>query len=66
MLSVTDLHVNYGRAEILHGVSLDVGEKPVSVVGRNGMGKTTFCYAIMGMIPVRSGAIVLDNVPLRS
>lgn len=64
MLSVTNLHVNYGRAEILHGVLLDVGEKPVSVVGRNGMGKTTFCYAIMGMIPVRSGAIVLDNVPL--
>nr|WP_274533972.1 ATP-binding cassette domain-containing protein [Nitrobacter vulgaris] len=28
------------------------------------MGKTTFCYAIMGMIPIRSGAIVLDNVSL--
>ncbi|ABA03935.1 amino acid/amide ABC transporter ATP-binding protein 2, HAAT family [Nitrobacter winogradskyi Nb-255] len=64
MLSVADLHVNYGRAEILHGVSLDVGDKPVSVVGRNGMGKTTFCYAIMGMIPVRSGSIALDNEPL--
>lgn len=64
MLSVTDLHVNYDRAEILHGVSLDVGEKPLSVVGRNGMGKTTFCYAIMGMIPVRSGSIALDNEPL--
>lgn len=64
MLSVTDLHVNYDRAEILHGVSLEVGEKPLSVVGRNGMGKTTFCYAIMGMIPVRSGSIALDNEPL--
>lgn len=64
MLSVENLHVNYGRAEILHGVSLDVGDKPMSVVGRNGMGKTTFCYAVMGMIPVRSGSIALDNEPL--
>jgi len=61
MLSVRDLHVNYGHAEILHGVSLDVGNKPFSVVGRNGMGKTTLCYAIMGMIPIRDGAITLDK-----
>lgn len=61
MLSVRDLRVSYGRAEILHGVSLDVGDKPVSVVGRNGMGKTTLCYALMGMIPARSGQVVLDK-----
>lgn len=61
MLSVRDLNVNYGHAEILHGVSLDVSSKPFSVVGRNGMGKTTLCYAIMGMIPIRDGTISLDN-----
>lgn len=64
MLSVRDLNVNYGHAEILHGVSLDVGDKPFSVVGRNGMGKTTLCYAIMGMIPIRNGAITLDKTRL--
>jgi branched-chain amino acid transport system ATP-binding protein len=64
MLSVRDLRVNYGRAEILHGVSLDVGDRPVSVVGRNGMGKTTLCYAIMGMIPARSGQVFLDETRL--
>lgn len=61
MLAVRDLHVNYGHAEILHGVSLDVGHRPFSVVGRNGMGKTTLCYAIMGMVPVRDGAVTLDR-----
>jgi branched-chain amino acid transport system ATP-binding protein len=64
MLSVSDLHINYGRAEILHGVSLDVGEKPLAVVGRNGMGKTTLCYAIMGMVPVRRGTISLGETRL--
>lgn len=61
MLSIRDLRVNYGHAEILHGVSLDVGSKPFAVAGRNGMGKTTLCYAIMGMVPVHAGTISLDN-----
>jgi branched-chain amino acid transport system ATP-binding protein len=61
MLSIRDLRVNYGHAEILHGISLDVGSKPFAVAGRNGMGKTTLCYAIMGMVPVHAGTISLDN-----
>jgi branched-chain amino acid transport system ATP-binding protein len=57
MLSIRDLRVNFGHAEILQGVSLDVGAEPFAVAGRNGMGKTTLCYAIMGLVPVRSGTV---------
>jgi branched-chain amino acid transport system ATP-binding protein len=58
LLAVEDLHAFYGPAHVLHGVSFTVGSEPVSIVGRNGMGKTTLCAAIMGMTPPRaSGSI---------
>jgi branched-chain amino acid transport system ATP-binding protein len=57
MLSIRDLGVNFGHAEILRGVSLDVGAEPFAIAGRNGMGKTTLCYAIMGLVPVRGGTV---------
>ncbi|MDQ8699195.1 ABC transporter ATP-binding protein [Hyphomicrobium sp. LHD-15] len=64
MLSVRDLRVSFGHAEILQGVSLDVGDEPFAVAGRNGMGKTTLCYAIMGMVPVQSGGVVFDGASI--
>jgi branched-chain amino acid transport system ATP-binding protein len=64
MLSVRDLRVQFGHAEILQGVTFDLGEEPLAVVGRNGMGKTTLCYGIMGMVPVHSGTIALNGVHL--
>jgi branched-chain amino acid transport system ATP-binding protein len=49
MLEVTDLHAYYGKSHILHGVSLRVGEgEIVSVLGRNGVGRSTTLKAIMG------------------
>ncbi len=65
MLSIRDLRVQFGHAEILQGVSLDVDREPVAVAGRNGMGKTTLCYAIMGMVPIRSGAVHLNGKPIQ-
>lgn len=59
-LDIRDLHVRFGRATILQGVSLSVTDKPVSVIGRNGMGKTTMCSALMGMVPA-SGSAKLDG-----
>lgn len=59
-LDIRDLHVRFGKATILQGVSLSVRDKPVSVVGRNGMGKTTMCSALMGMVPA-SGSALLDD-----
>jgi branched-chain amino acid transport system ATP-binding protein len=49
MLDVTDLHAFYGKSHILHGVSLRVGEgEIVSLLGRNGVGRSTTIRAIMG------------------
>ena len=58
LLVVEDVHAFYGPAHVLHGVSFTIGDEPVSIIGRNGMGKTTLCAAIMGMTPPRvSGSI---------
>jgi branched-chain amino acid transport system ATP-binding protein len=64
MLEVRNLHVRFGQAHILQGVSLSIGAAPVAIVGRNGMGKTTLCQAVMGLVPASEGAIDLDGKPL--
>ena len=54
MLEVSDLHAYYGQSHILHGVDLHVGEgEIVSLLGRNGVGRSTTCKAIMGLVPPR-------------
>ena len=51
MLEVRDLHAYYGKSHILHGVHLRVGEgEIVSLLGRNGVGRSTTIKAIMGMV----------------
>jgi branched-chain amino acid transport system ATP-binding protein len=51
MLEVRDLHAYYGKSHILHGVHLDVGAgECVSLIGRNGVGRSTTIKAIMGMV----------------
>ncbi len=62
LLSVKDLDVFYGRAHVLQGVSFDMGREPVSLIGRNGMGKTTLCNAIMQIRPPSTtGSIVFEG-----
>lgn len=61
MLEVRDLHVRFGQAHILQGVSLAVGARPMAIVGRNGMGKTTLCQAIMGLVHASEGEIALGG-----
>ena len=58
MLEVRELQTAYGRSQVLFGVSLEVGpSQVVSLLGRNGMGKTTTVRSIMGITPARSGTI---------
>lgn len=49
LLEVEGLNAFYGPAHVLQGLAFTVGEEPVSIIGRNGMGKTTMCHAIMGI-----------------
>ncbi|GMG82780.1 ABC transporter permease [Paralimibaculum aggregatum] len=56
-LEIRGLHVYYGHSHALQGVDLTLGHGVLSVVGRNGMGKTTLCKAIMGLQPAAAGSI---------
>ena len=57
LLEVTDLHAGYGRAEVLHGLTLKAAKgSVVTVIGPNGAGKSTLLNALMGVLPAR-GAI---------
>jgi branched-chain amino acid transport system ATP-binding protein len=58
LLEIEDLHVAYGKAEVVHGVSLIVGEGEfVTLIGRNGAGKSTTLHATSGLIAKRRGRI---------
>jgi branched-chain amino acid transport system ATP-binding protein len=65
LLEVRDLHVAYGKAEVVHGVSFDVraGEFVV-LLGRNGAGKSTILHAMSGLIPKRSGSVTVEGQDL--
>ncbi|SEO27468.1 amino acid/amide ABC transporter ATP-binding protein 2, HAAT family [Paracoccus alcaliphilus] len=65
LLQISDLHVHFGKAHILQGVSLELGAAPLSIVGRNGMGKTTLCQAIAGLVTAQKGEIRLNGRALR-
>ena len=57
ILAIEDLHVYYGYAHVLQGVSLTLDRGILGVVGRNGMGKTTLCNTLMGLTPASGGSI---------
>jgi uncharacterized protein (UPF0261 family)/ABC-type branched-subunit amino acid transport system ATPase component len=57
LLEIRGLNVFYGRSHALQGVDLRLEHGILSLVGRNGMGKTTLCKAIVGLLPVASGSI---------
>ena len=51
LLEVDGLDAFYGSAHVLEGVTFSMGQEAVAVIGRNGMGKTTLCNALMGVHP---------------
>ncbi|HZO04564.1 MAG TPA: ABC transporter ATP-binding protein [Burkholderiales bacterium] len=66
MLEVRKLETSYGRSQVLFGVDLEIRKSEVvSLLGRNGMGKTTTVRSIMGIAPPRVGTISFDGKALR-
>ena len=69
MLLVKDLHAFYGRAHILHGVTLEArAGEVVALLGRNGAGKSTTLKAVMGLVPPAGGEVAfggarIDRLP---
>ena len=61
LLSVTGLNAFYGRAQVLHDVSFEMGREPVAVIGRNGMGKTTLCLTLMGLMTRADGSVRFEG-----
>ncbi len=62
LLSIRDLHVHYGKSHVLHGVNLNIAHNEVvSLLGRNGAGRSTTMKAVMGLVPASAGSIQLGG-----
>ncbi|MDR6236862.1 urea ABC transporter ATP-binding subunit UrtE [Pseudomonas oryzihabitans] len=62
MFTIQNLVSGYGQSRILHELSLDVAKQEiVAVMGRNGMGKSTFFRSLMGILPSWSGSVAVDG-----
>ena len=61
LLSVEDLQAGYGTSRVLEGLTFSMGTEAVCIVGRNGMGKSTLCKTIMGMVTPTAGAITFSG-----
>ena len=65
MLTVQNINQYYGGSHILRDVSLTAAPCKVTVLlGRNGVGKTTLLKSLMGLVPIKSGAITFDGKPI--
>ena len=66
MLELRDVETAYGRSQVLFGVSLEcAASQVVSLLGRNGMGKTTTVKSIMGLCAPKAGEVRFDGKPIR-
>ena len=62
MLKLNNYNVAYGQSRVINDMNLEIGEgEIISLVGRNGMGKTTLLKSLIGMVPHESGQILLDG-----
>jgi branched-chain amino acid transport system ATP-binding protein len=66
MLEVRDLETAYGRSQVLFKVGLDIRKgEVVTLLGRNGMGKTTTVKSVMGICRPRAGTITFEGAPIQ-
>jgi amidase len=63
VLDVAGLRASYGHVPVLHGIDFQVREgEAVGIVGHNGVGKTTFLKALIGLVPARAGRVSIDGI----
>jgi len=66
LLQVRDVEAAYGKSQVLFGATFEVHEREVvTLIGRNGMGKSTIVKTVMGMLALRAGSIRFDGVEVR-
>ena len=61
LLRVEGVSAGYGASRVLDEMTFAMGTEAACIVGRNGMGKTTFCNVLMGLVPMSEGQIVFDG-----
>ena len=62
LLRLTDVHAFYGESHILHGIDLNVGKSEVvTLLGRNGSGRSTTLKAILGLVSRRTGSVMMNG-----
>lgn len=61
LLEVRGLESGYGESRVLDGVSFSMGLEAVGILGRNGMGKTTLCDTLMGLVRPSAGEVLLND-----
>ncbi len=62
LLRVVDLHAFYGESHVLHGIDFNVGQgELVTLLGRNGSGRTSTLKSIIGLIPKRTGSVMVNG-----
>tara|TARA_R110000868_G_scaffold143281_4_gene361299 strand:+ start:11246 stop:11947 length:702 start_codon:yes stop_codon:yes gene_type:complete len=67
VLEVKDIETSYGTSQVLFGLSFSVKDgEVVSLLGRNGMGKTTTIRSLMGMVPIHGGSIMFEGQELKN
>jgi len=64
LLHVRELCAGYGASQVLEDVSFSMGVESVAIVGRNGMGKSTLCDTLIGLLPATSGSFSLGGTEL--
>ena len=64
LLEVSDLNGYYGTAHVLQDVNFQIVSEPTGIIGRNGMGKTTLCLALMGLLPSARGSVRFEGQEL--
>jgi branched-chain amino acid transport system ATP-binding protein len=64
VLTLEKINAFYGRGQVLHDIGFEMGREPVALIGRNGMGKTTLCLTIMGLMARAEGSVRFEGKEL--